>query len=234
MIRKTPNFIDEPTLPSFADVPIESFSKFVHFTNASRDLMIKCLQGGFVPTFNQIHESDASFRPLTHTHGRPIDSNDSHHVIERWRKIQESVKVINIGDRFGLSPLKDSKDREIPSIENWSLIVQSSNVDSCGKHLTFCTILSKIRKNWSLDTRVGGISSTYIEKCLQSCECLNAQLWDEVHNVPIEELDVTLDKLCESHLVLRRWVRTYQGKSHVLKYYRCHRSGKKGNQSNLR
>jgi hypothetical protein len=100
-------------------------------------------------------------------------------------------------------------------------------VDSYGKHLTFFTILPKIRKNWSLDTRVGGISSTYIEKCLQSCKCLNAQLWDEGHNVPIEELDVTLDKLCESHLVLRRWVRTYQGKSHVLKYYRCHRGGKK-------
>ena len=82
MIRKTPNFIDEPTLPSFADVPIESFSKFVHFTNASRDLIIKCLQGGFVPTFNQIRESDASFKPLSYTHGRSINLNDSHHIIE--------------------------------------------------------------------------------------------------------------------------------------------------------
>ena len=47
-----------------------------------------------------------------------------------------------------------------------------------------------------------------------------------MHNVPIEELDVTLDKLCESHLVLRPWVRTYQSKTHVVKYYRCHRGGK--------
>ena len=80
--------------------------------------MIKCLQDGFVPTFNEIRENNASFRPLSYTHGRPIDSNDSHHIIERWQKIQESVKVINISDRLGLSPLKDSKDREIPSIEN--------------------------------------------------------------------------------------------------------------------
>ena len=53
-----------------------------------------------------------------------------------------------------------------------------------------------------MDTKVGGIFSTYVEKCLQSCECSNVQLWDEVHNVPIEELDVTLDKLCERQLVL--------------------------------
>lgn len=70
----------------FADVPIEYFPKFVNFTNASRDLMIKCIQGGFVPTFNENRESDASFIPLSHTHGRPIDSNDSHHIIERWQK----------------------------------------------------------------------------------------------------------------------------------------------------
>ena len=54
--------------------------------------MIKCLQGGFVPTFNKILENDASFRSLSHTHGRSIDSNDGHHIIERWQKIQESVK----------------------------------------------------------------------------------------------------------------------------------------------
>ena len=78
-----------------------------------------------------------------------------------------------------------------------------------------------------MDTR-GGISLTYVEKCLQSCEtCLNAQLWDEVHNVPIEELDVTLNKLCDSHLILQRWVCTYQGKTHVVKYYRCHRGRKR-------
>ena len=48
-----------------------------------------------------------------------------------------------------------------------------------------------------------------------------------MHNVPIKKLDVTLDKLCESHFVLRRWIRTYQGKYHVLKHYRCHRGGKR-------
>ena len=177
-IGNTPNFIDEPILTSFADVPIDSFPKFVHFTNVSRDLMIKCLQGEFVPTFDQIRESDTSFRPLSHTHGRPINSNDSHHIIERWKKIQESMKVINIGDILGLSSLKDSKDRDIPSIETWSLIVQSSHVDTSGKHLTFRAIVSKIQKNRSMDTRVGGIFSTYVEKCLQTCEYLNAQLWD--------------------------------------------------------
>ena len=86
LIGNTPNFVDEPTLSSFADVPIESFSKFVHFTNASRDLIIKCLQGRFVPTFNQIRERDASLKPLSYTHGRSINSNDSHHIIERWKK----------------------------------------------------------------------------------------------------------------------------------------------------
>jgi arsenate reductase-like glutaredoxin family protein len=60
-------------------------------------------------------------------------------------------------------------------------------------------------------------SSTYIEKYLQSCKTyLNAQQWVEMHNAPIEELDVTLDKLCESHLIQRRWIRIYQGKTHVV------------------
>ena len=98
----------------------------------------------------------------------------------------------------------------------------------CGKHLMFHTILFKIRKNWSIDTRVRGISSTYVEKYLQSCKtCLNTQLWNEMHNVPIEELDAISDKLCEGHLVLRRWVHTYQSKSHIVKYYCYQRGGKR-------
>ena len=36
LIGNTPNFVDEPTLPSFADLPIDFFPKYVHFTNASR------------------------------------------------------------------------------------------------------------------------------------------------------------------------------------------------------
>lgn len=103
---KTFSFVNEPTLPSLADVPIEFFSKVVHFTNASKDLMSKCLQGGFVLTFNKFCESDASFRQFSHIHGRPIDSNKNHHIIERRKKFQKSVKVINIGDILGLSPLE--------------------------------------------------------------------------------------------------------------------------------
>jgi len=45
----------------------------------------------------------------------------------------------------------------------------------------------------------------------------------EMYNFPIEELDVTLDKLYESHLAVWRWVRTHQGKTHVAKYYHYHR-----------
>ena len=48
--------------------------------------MMKCLQSEFVPTFNKILESDANFRPLSHTHGRPIDFNDSHHIIDDGKK----------------------------------------------------------------------------------------------------------------------------------------------------
>jgi hypothetical protein len=40
--------------------------------------------------------------------------------VMQWtmKKIQENVNVKNIGDRLGLLSLKDSKDREILSIEN--------------------------------------------------------------------------------------------------------------------
>ena len=47
-----------------------------------------------------------------------------------------------------------------------------------------------------------------------------------MHNVLIEKLDVTLDKLCENHLILRRWICTCQGITHVVKHYRCNRGVK--------
>jgi hypothetical protein len=37
-------FLDEPSLPSFGNVPIETFSKYVHFTLTSKQLVIDCLK----------------------------------------------------------------------------------------------------------------------------------------------------------------------------------------------
>ena len=37
-------FLDEPSLPSFENVPIETFSKYVHFTLTSKQFMIDYLK----------------------------------------------------------------------------------------------------------------------------------------------------------------------------------------------
>jgi hypothetical protein len=74
--------VDEYSLPSFVYIPIETFPKYVHFTIASQKLMIECLEGQMFPTFDQIREADASFRPLSKSCGRSIDVNDVFHIIE--------------------------------------------------------------------------------------------------------------------------------------------------------
>ena len=59
-------------------------------------LMIDYLQTQSTPTFEQIRQSDVSFRPLEKNHERYINVNDVGHTIERWKKLQESVKLVNI------------------------------------------------------------------------------------------------------------------------------------------
>jgi hypothetical protein len=196
-------FLDEPSLPSFEDVPIETFPKYVHFTRTSKQLMIHCLKEGIFPTFDQIREVDISFRPLAKLHGRSIDANDAFHTTKRWEKLQEKLKLVECIDGIALSPMSDTKDRLIPPIEHWCSIVQNSHVDGGGKHLSPTSTFSALREKWSTDSKVGGILASFVESCLQSCQiCKHAKFWDEVHQVPLEHLHVTLDAICTKHIVL--------------------------------
>ena len=85
-----------------------------------------------------------------------------------------------------------------------------------------------IRKKWTTDIRVGGIHSSYVEKCIRSCAtCDNVKLWDEVHTNPHHLLDVTLDQIHTKYMVIRKLRRSYECKDQIMKYYYCHRSGNK-------
>jgi len=61
-----PYSIDEPSKPSFHNVLLESSSKFVQFTLASKNLMVDCLRRERYPTFHEIHEADQNFRPKSY------------------------------------------------------------------------------------------------------------------------------------------------------------------------
>ena len=179
-------FLDEPSLPSFEDVPIETFPKYVHFTVSSKQFMIDCLKEGIFPIFDQIHEVNTSFRPLAKLHGCSIDANDAFHTTKRWEKLQEKLKLVECTNGIFLSPISDTKDRLILPIQHWYSIVQKSHVDNIDKHLSPISTFASLCEKWSTCIKVGGIYISFIEACLQSCQtCHDAKWWDEIHQVPL-------------------------------------------------
>ena len=85
-----------------------------------------------------------------------------------------------------------------------------------------------IRKKWTTDIRVGGIQSSYVEKCLRSSvTCDNDKLWDEVHNISHHLLDVIFDQIYTKYMILRKLRHSVKCKGQILKYYHYNRSGNK-------
>ena len=195
----------EFTSSSFEDISIETFLKYVHFTLQSEALMIDCIRGGYFPSFHQIHEANPSFCPLSNLHGRSTNNNMEIHTIERWKKIQGKLKVIQVFCNFVLYHLRYTKNRQIPPIEYWRSIVHNGHVDKNGKHLSISSTTNGIRTQWSTDINVGGMNSLFIQDCVNSCEvCQEKEIWDKVVTVPLEDLNASLDALCTKHIVLRK------------------------------
>ncbi|XP_024400655.1 uncharacterized protein [Physcomitrium patens] len=220
---------DESSSLSFDHVSIETFPKNVHFTFASMILMIQCLQNQVYPSFEKIRESDSTFCPLSKSHGHRIDVDDVVHNIERWKKLQDNVQLILVEDGVALAPIKqDSNGKQIPPIELWSSIVENAHVDVTGKHLPLTPTLNAIHAKWSTDIRVGGIHASYVRNCLHTCcTCEDSTFWNENLVVSLDAFGATLDEICINHKVLRRLRNTKRTKSHIVKYYRCHRGGNK-------
>ena len=119
--------------------------------------MIDCLKEGIFPTFDQIHEIDTSFRPLAKLHGCSIDTNDAFHTTKRWEKLQEKLKLVECTKGISLSPISNTKD-------------------SVGKHLSPTSIFAAHCEKWNTCIKVGGIHTSFIEACLQSCQtCQDAK-----------------------------------------------------------
>jgi hypothetical protein len=107
---------------------------------------------------------DASFRPLSKSHGCSIDVYDVFHTIERWKKTQENVKLIGVNDGIALAPSRhNQKVRKTPPIEHWCSIVEKSHVDVTHKHLPLSSTLVAIREDWSTDNKIRGIHTLYVE-----------------------------------------------------------------------
>jgi len=78
--------------------------------------MVDCLEKEKYPTFHEIREANKKFRPLLISHGRLID--DVIHTQEQWEKLQKILKLIETIDGVGLTPLGDTKQRQIVPIKN--------------------------------------------------------------------------------------------------------------------
>ena len=225
------NFMDdiqEPSLPQFEHVLINTFPKYVHFTHSSIKLMVECLQGSFFPTYSQIHEADAEFIPLLTDHGRPTTAKIQFHTIDRWKELQGKLKVVQSCDGMAISPVNDAQNRVIPPLELWHSIVQKAHIHTSGKHLLVTPTKIAIRSQWSTDVWVGGIPKSFIENCLQSCQlCQGLKWWNEIVTIPQEDLNATLDALCVKHIVRIKISRRVNYKQHSVRYYCCHRGGNK-------
>jgi hypothetical protein len=227
--------IGGPTPSSiFEDIPIETFPKYVHFNLQSLALMIDCIRGGYFPSYQQIHEANSFFCPLSNLHRPSTQKNVESLTIERWQKLQERLKVVELLSGFVLSPLNDTKGRQIPPIEYWRSIVHGGHIDKNGKHLSISMTTNAIRSQWSTDSYVGGIQTSFIQNCMNSCDvCQEKKMWDEVVKVPLENLSATIDALCTKYIVLRRRLKCRVGKTKTVTYYRCHR-GKNKNRPHRR
>lgn len=73
-------------------------------------LMTDYLQTQSIPTFGKIRQSHVSFRSLQKNHRRHIDVNDVFHTIERWKKLQEFLKLVNINNDVVCHPYKIYKN----------------------------------------------------------------------------------------------------------------------------
>ncbi|KAG0572651.1 hypothetical protein KC19_VG113700 [Ceratodon purpureus] len=217
------NIGDSTPSSIFQDIPIETFPKYVHFNLQSLALMIDCIRGEYSPSYQQIHVENSLFCPLSNLHRPFTQKNVKSLTIERWQKLQGRLKVVELSSGFVLSPLNDTKGRQIPPIESWPSIVHRGHIDKNGKHLSFSMTLNAIRTQWSTDIYVGEIQSSFIQHCMNSCEvCQEKKLWDEVVKVPLENLSATLDALCTKYIVLRWRVKCHVWKTKTSTLYRCH------------
>ena len=77
-------------------------------------LIIDCLQTQSISTFEIFCQSDACFLSLQKSHGHYINVNNVFHTMKRWKKLQESVKLIIINDEVILSSMTQySLERKI-------------------------------------------------------------------------------------------------------------------------
>ena len=157
VIDDIPHVVEEPSLPFFQHVHIATFPKHVHFIHCSIELMIECLEGGFFPTYMQIHEAHAEFMPLLQDHGRPTIAKIHFHTIQRWEQLQGKLMVVQTSDSKGLSPKDDKKNSLTPPVESWPSIVQQAHISSNGNYLLINPTRNSIRKQWSSDLWMGGI-----------------------------------------------------------------------------
>jgi hypothetical protein len=189
--------------------------------------MIDSIRGDIFLHFTK-YMKQIFFCLLSNLHEHSSINNMKTHTIERWKKIQGKLKVVQVFGVYALCPLRDTKDRQIPPIEYWRSMVHKGHVDKNGKHLSISSTTNGIRTQWSTDINVGGINSSFIQDCVNSCEvCQEKKMWDEVVTVPLEDLNASFDELCTKHIVLRRRYKCRVWKTKTVTYYRCHRGGNK-------
>ena len=119
---------------SFDNVSVESMPNSFIFTKSSLALMIQYVVSGLQPSFLQIRTADPNFLHVLQHHGRPADPNDPVHIVERWVRLQKTVKVLDSPHGHPLSPCSDKMERDITSSDLWHFIVKQAHCYVSGKH----------------------------------------------------------------------------------------------------
>lgn len=165
---------------------------------------------------------------LQNLHKPSTQKNVEYLTIERWQKLQGKLKVIELLSGFVLSPLNDTKGRQIPLIKSWCSIVDGVDIDKNEKHLSFIMTTNVIFTQWSTNSYVRGIQTSFIQNCMNSCDVWQEnKMCDEVVKVSLEDLSATIDVLCTKYIILGSRLRYRVGKTKTITYYRCHREHNK-------
>ena len=224
------DFVEEGGIEvfSFDNISVESMPNGFIFTKSSLALMIQCIVSGLQPSFLQIRTANPNFPPVLQYYGRPVDSNDPVHIVERWIRLQKNVRILDSPHGLLLSPYSDKMGRGITSRDLWHSIVKQAHCYVSGKHSFLKSTVHFIREQWSTDVSVARIPYFFIKRCIQSCGTCSdlGPFWDEVVKVSLEKLQDTLNNICAKHIVVRRVKSKRQTTSTLVTYYYCHSGGK--------
>lgn len=199
------------SISNFDHVLVERSSsiQLPQFTFASRNLMIHSLSHNYIPSCQEILTTNPLFKGYSQYHGRKQDPYASDNICKRWTNLQKRYVCAPFENGTDLLHKKDNPSRQVPWIEECSIIVWKIHVSN-GQHLSLTRTIEAIRESWSTSTMNGGLDINFVKQCIESCNSCSShrtkrkmQMWHEKHVCHIDEVESKLDDINKIHIVVR-------------------------------